>query len=218
MFPNLLGSNCFVLKPIIAKPECWHWEPWSPLIEDKIERLLLRTGSPPAPFWTGCTAATYAARPGRHCSGRSPAASWGCGGSRCSGWPGGEAGVPQISAVKKGARTGTLVSSLLRFPIHPGSAGLDFFCRWNFDVAWGLTGLKKAGSQLWQRSGQGMWAGTMSLGPTWPKSTQMMPFPSRLMHCNLSVWADTPGAVHYEHLSFRLCSQAPWIQILAPPL
>lgn len=105
-----------------------------------------------------------------------------------------------------------------KVPIHPGSAGLDFFCRWNFDVAWGLTGLKKAGSQLWQRSGQGMWAGTMSLGPTWPKSTQMMPFPSRLMHCNLSVWADTPGAVHYEHLSFRLCSQAPWIQILAPPL
>lgn len=120
MFPNLLGSNCFVLKPIIAKPECWHWEPWSPLIEDKIERLLLRTGSPPAPFWTGCTAATYAARPGQHCSGRSPAASWGCGGSRCSGWPGGEAGVPQISAVKKGARTGTLVSSLLRFPSTQG--------------------------------------------------------------------------------------------------
>ena len=105
-----------------------------------------------------------------------------------------------------------------KVPIHPGSAGLDFFCRCNFYVAWGLTGLKKAGSQLWQRSGQGMWAGTMSLEPTRPKSTPMMPFPSRLTHCNLSVRADTPGAVHYEHLSFRLCSQAPWIQILAPPL
>ena len=186
MFPNLLGSNCFVWKPIIAKPECWHWGPWSPLREDRTERLLLRTGSPPVPSWTGCTEATCAGRPVRHCSGRSPAVSWGCGGSRCSEWPGGGAGVPQIGAVKKGARTGSLVSLLLRSPILPGSAGL-----WDLHVAWGLTGLKKASSQLWRRSGQGMWAGTMSLEPTWPKSTQMMPFPSRLMHCNSSVRADT---------------------------
>lgn len=143
MFPNLLGSNCFVFKPIIAKPECWHWEPRSPLTEDKIERLLLRTGSPPGPFWTGCTAATCARPPGRHCSGLSPAASWGCGGSRCSEWPGGEAGVPQISAVKKGQDHGSLVSVLPRFTVDTGSAGPDF-CRQNLHmarscVAWGPT-------------------------------------------------------------------------------
>lgn len=154
MFPNLLGSNCFVFKPIIAKPECWHWEPRSPLIEDKIERLLLRTGSPPGPFWTGCTAATCGGPPGQRCSGPSPAASWGCGGSRCSEWPGGEAGVPQISAVKKG-KTFCLVSFLLPVAVNPGSASLGSFCWWTLHVAQGLSALK-VNSQIGQCSGTGM--------------------------------------------------------------
>lgn len=130
-------------------------EPRSPLIEDKIEKLLPRTGSPPGPFWTGCTAAICGEQPGWHCSGPSRAASLGCGGSRCSEWPGDGAGGRRISAVKKRVDSSVLPTKCA--------------CQVGMGMAVGLQvdlrpGLKQACLQIWQSWRCGWGWGEPALG------------------------------------------------------